>query len=124
MELHIDDYWELVALHKSLMAAKFDDEPYLMELQGSPFTGSLAFKVFELLVKSCQSEGKIKEANDWLEWQNADRSRMETQLLLKRIKENSWWRNADCADREKYIVNFMSPLKLERELQIEITKNC
>ena len=124
MELEIKDYWELVALHKSLMAAKFDPEPYLKELQGSPFTGSLAFKVFELLVGACRTEGKAKEAEQWLTWQRADKSRTETRLLLKRIKEESWWAEADKEKRKKYIIDFMSPLKLEEELLNEITENC
>ena len=124
MELEIKDYWELVALHKSLMAAKFDPEPYLKELQGSPLTSSLAFKVFDLLVESCRTEGNYTEAENWLKWQLANKSRIETQLLIKNIKNESWWSDADTAKKEEYILDFMAPLKLEQGLLSEITESC
>jgi hypothetical protein len=124
MNLDIENYWELLALHKSLMAVKFDPAAYLEEAQGSPFTSSLAFKVFNLLVSSCKSEGKQNEAEKWLSWQQADKNRIETQLLLKRVEESSWWAEADADVREKYVSAFMAPLKLESDLHEQIIKNC
>lgn len=123
MKLEIDNYWELLALHKSLMAVKFDPAAYIKEAQGSPFTSSLAFKVFDLLVSSSKEEGKTKQAEGWLSWQVADKSRHETQLLLKCISELEWWLEAEEEYREKYVVEFMSPLKLEAEIQSYIIKN-
>lgn len=124
MTLELDNYWELLALHKSLMAVKFDPEAYLKEAQGSPFTSSLAFKVFDLLVSYLNEEGKTKQAQEWLAWQVADQSRFETQLLLKRISQSPWWADADEEYRNKYVVEFMSPLKLEADIQSDIIKNC
>ncbi len=113
MNIEIDSYWELVALHKSLMAVKFDPNSYLKEAQGSPYTGSLAFKVFQLLVESCRADGKDEEAEKWLQWQQADESRSETELLKKTIKEESWWTNAGAEARMKFVEEFMAPLKLK-----------
>ncbi len=124
MKLEIDNYWELLALHKSLMAVKFDPAAYIKEAQGSPFTSSLAFKVFDLLVSSSKEEGKTKQVEGWLSWQIADKSRHETQLLLKCISELEWWLEAEEEYREKYVVEFMSPLKLETDIQSDIIKNC
>ncbi len=122
MKLEIESYWELLALHKSLMAVKFDPDAYLKEAQGSPFTSSLAFKIFDLLVSSSKENGKTKQAEGWLSWQVADRSRHETQILLKRISESDWWPEAEEEYREKYVVEFMSPLKLDAEIQSNIIK--
>ena len=124
MNLEIKDYWELLALHKSLMAVKFDPDGYLKEAQGSPLTSSLAFKVFDLLVSTSKKEGKTAQAEGWLSWQNADKSRLETELLLKRISESEWWSEADLDRREKFIVDFMSPLILNEEIKNEIIRNC
>ena len=124
MNLEIKDYWELLALHKSLMAVKFDPEAYLKEAQGSPFTSSLAFKVFDLLVSTSKKEGKTAQAEGWLSWQIADKSRLETELLLKRISESEWWSEANSDRREKFVIDFMSPLILEEELKNEIIRNC
>ena len=119
MNIEIESYWELLALHKSLMAVKFDENLCLPEAKGSPFTASLAFKVFNELVKF----SKEKQANDWLEWQVADDSRIETKLLYKSIKESEWWESAEQEKKEKYVQDFMAPLILNQRIFNEITKN-
>lgn len=120
MNIEIENYWELLALHKTLMAVKFDENSCLREAQGSPYTGSLAFKVFNQLVAS----SKDKQAKDWLKWQQADESRIETQLLLQHIKGSEWWEGSDQSQREKYVRDFMAPLILNEQVFSEITKNC
>lgn len=124
MNLKIDSYWELLALHKSMMAVKFDPNSCLHEAQGSPFTGSLAFKVFDLLVESCLEDGKEKAAEDWLKWQVADVQRTETQLLRKHVSESSWWADADNEKRSAYVKDFMAPLKLEPDVARDIVEHC
>jgi len=125
MKIEINDYWELMALHKSLMATKFDPDAYYRELQGSPYTASLAFKIFDLLVESSDNEEISAYNHDWLEWQQADKSREETKLLIKRIEEeNDWWSKADKATRIKYVKDFMAPLILDTEIQNDIVENC
>src|SRR5690606_38748728 len=108
MNIEIENYWELLALHKSSMAVKFDRTSCLREAQGSSYTGSLAFKVFDQLV----SASKEKQAEDWLSWQVADESRLETQLLLTHIMESEWWSESDISQKEKYVRDFMAPLIL------------
>ncbi len=119
MNIEIDNYWELLALHKSLMAVKFDPAECLSDAQGSPYTASLAFKVFNLLVKSCQLDGKDKEANEWLQWQKADETRIETKLMIQKLNNDSNKKN-----KEKFIRDFMAPLILEIKLVRKIAKNC
>ncbi len=117
MNIEIDDYWELLALHKTLMAVKFDKNACLREAQGSPYTASLAFKVFDLLVAS----SKEQQAKDWLKWQVADGSRVETALLRKDISEADWWAEAEHSQRQKFVRDFMAPLILDEEVFHEIT---
>ena len=123
MNIEIDNYFELLALHKSLMAVKFDPTAYLPEAQGSPYTASLAFKVFDLLVSSSNNEGKPEQAKSWLTWQTADIDRPETKLLLQRIAEEEWWSDATEELREKFVIEFMAPLKLDADVQLNIIKS-
>ena len=123
MKLEIENYLELLALHKSIMAVKFDTNACLPEAQGSPFTASLAFKVFDLLVSVSNSEGKTAQAENWLAWRVAGTERAETKLLMQRISDATWWPSASEQDRIKYVTEFMAPLKLNSEAQNEIFKN-
>lgn len=123
MNIEIESYYELLALHKTLMAVKFDEYSSLKDAQGSPLTASLAFKVFDLLVSSSFDEGQKKRAQDWLEWQRADRNRLETKLLLKHIADSAWWGEAAPQEREEYVRDFMAPLILSDEAFNEILKH-
>lgn len=120
MKIEIDNCYELLALHKSLMAVKFDVNSCLREAQGSPYTASLAFKIFDQLVSS-SNEQRVTE---WLTWQVANEDRAEYQLLLRHIKEAEWWVSAELAAKTKYVQDFMAPLKLESKLLNEITTRC
>lgn len=120
MNIEIENYWELLALHKSLMAVKFDQNSCLREAQGSPYTGSLAFKVFDQLVAASNEQ----QSTGWLKWQEADDSRIETQLLRKHIKESDWWAGSDKGKKEKYVRDFMAPLILNQQVFHEIINKC
>lgn len=119
MNIEIDSYWELLALHKSLMAVKFDKNSCLKEAQGSPYTGSLAFKVFEQLVAASNEPQK----KGWLEWQVADDTRLETQLLRTHISTSKWWAGAEASVREKFVRDFMAPLILDRNVFLDVVKS-
>ena len=119
MNIEIDSYWELLALHKALMAVKFDTNSCLREAQGSPYTASLATKVFAQLLAASSEE----QAKDWLNWQIADESRMETQLLLKHIKNSDLWADSDLCQKENYVRDFMAPFVLNERSFDAITKS-
>ena len=121
--LEFDSYYEVLALHKSLMAVKFDKNRCLPEAQGSPYTATLALKVFDLLVEFSKNEGKLSQADEWLAWQIADESRIETGLLLQHISNADWWKSSSEEQKEKYIANFMAPLKLNSKVKDEIIRN-
>ena len=120
MNIEIDSYWELLALHKSLMAVKFDKNSCLREAQGSPYTASLAFKVFNQLIVASNK----KQAEEQLSWQIADESRIETQLLLTHIRASDWWAESDVGQKGKYVRDSMAPLILNEGVFNEIIKNC
>ena len=83
--IKIENYYEVLALHKCLMEVKFSECSVLPEAQGSPFTASMAFKIFEALVSISEKEGNSEQAKSWKEWQKADSERRETKLLVQLI---------------------------------------
>ena len=123
MNIEIDNYYELLALHKTIMAVKFDENSCLKEAQGSPLTASLAFKVFDCLVFQSLEEGKESQAQGWLDWQAADKSRRETGLLLQHISELDWWNKASPEQKEEFVRDFMAPLVLSEEAFNEVARS-
>lgn len=70
------------------------------------------------------ASSKEPQAKSWLEWQVADSTRVETELLRKHIQESEWWSEADQAQKEKYVRDFMAPLILNEKVFSEIINNC
>ena len=122
MNIEIEDYHELLALHKMTMVVKFDRNSCLREAQGSPLTSKIAHKVFDTIILFKRAEGKHTEAQRWLNWQVADESRLETQLLRAHISEVEWWIEADDDSRASQVSDFMAPLKLEESTLDEIIR--
>ena len=112
MKLEFDTYYELLALHKSIMAVKFDRNKCLPEAIGSPLLAKQAFRVVSLIVEHFQATGNEKETATWLEWQKADLNRIESKYIVDFISESEWWANLSEEGKRGAIENFMAPLIL------------
>ncbi len=126
MNLKIENYNELLGLHKTIMSSKFDPVPWIPEVQGSPFSSSIAFKVVKLIINWWENQGNKKEAEKWRKWQKANENRREYELLLSRIKNSSNWINLNKISRQEFVINFMAPFQLDSDLlekTINIDKN-
>jgi hypothetical protein len=64
-ELKINEYYELVALHRALHAARFAREPLLAELPGSPFLADISRRVVETLAQMEIERGQSSRAKNW-----------------------------------------------------------
>jgi len=120
MNIKIDSYEELIVLHKTIMTVKFDEDSGYSEAQGSPFSGSLARKVFDLIVEFETGRGNQEKVNEWLKWQQADGSRRETKLLITTIGKSEWWNAASAEEKLVYVNDFMSPLVLQSSAMEEV----
>ncbi len=66
--IQIDDYFELLALHKVILEAKFHPDPLNLDIAGSPFVARLAEKTLVALVDAEAKRGKPEKAASWHEW--------------------------------------------------------
>ena len=118
-QIEFDDYYELLALHRTIMSAKFCENPLIKEVQGSPYVAKVSFKVFDSLVNSLLAVGKVHEADKWRQWQVADMNRDETPLMLEMLNSDAM-KSLNIDDRRSFIENFMAPLLLEQDLLNEL----
>lgn len=66
--MQIDDYYELLSLHKVILEAKFHPDPLNLDIAGSPFVARLAERTLAALVDAETKRGKPEKAAGWYEW--------------------------------------------------------
>ncbi len=114
MELIFENEWELKALQRVIFEAKYNESPSDFDVQTSPFSKSLADKVFSLIIELDNG----KEAEKWLEWRKLENHAHRIEGLKKRISQthSSNWIHLSDKDKVTYINNLVSPLIASSEL--------
>ncbi len=63
--LKLADYYEIYALYRALIEAKFSSAPRDTDIQGSPFVASVANKVMDALIQKERDRGREDFARAW-----------------------------------------------------------
>ena len=107
MNLEFKEKWELLALHKVFMEAKYNESPENYDVQGSPIVEGLYERVFELLLSTCSE----KEQQSWKDWRKLETHEHRIPVLksrLKAIHSSNWPKKTE--GKEAYIKSLVSPL--------------
>lgn len=117
----VSDYYELLALHRALMEAKFTFFPNDREIAGSPFVAKISHQVVETLIQVELARGHPKKAERWEKWRRIDVTRREWKIALQRISESmkrfpKQWQKWTTQQKVEYCQNVISPFKLEGKM--------
>jgi len=116
------DYYELLALHRALLEAKFCDEPNDNDVSGSPIVASLHRQLVEALVEA-ESERKGVEARSaWTKWLALSSGRREWKVALGRARSEPQWNGWTEKDRLSYARALLSPFSVSDELLAEFIR--
>lgn len=112
----IGEYYELLALHRALLEAKFCEEPNDLDVSASPIVAMLHKKLLRSLI-SIEIERKGKTAQDnWDDWLEIGPKRREWKVGLQRARNERLWREWGYKDKQKYIFDLLSPFKVDDNL--------
>jgi hypothetical protein len=100
MSLSIDDYDQLMALHRVMMEAKFTTDPNDFDIQGSPLVAAIAHQIVKSLTE--MDSGKTGEAarSKWQAWRTISPER----------------RTLSASEQTQYVKDLVSPLLISDEL--------
>lgn len=84
--LVLDDYYELLALHRALLEAKFCDEPNDLDVSGSPIIARLYQKLIPVLIQAEVEKKGDTARQSWSHWLRLDATRREWGVALKRAR--------------------------------------
>jgi hypothetical protein len=118
----VNDYYELLALHRVFIEAKFCDCPNDFDVSPSPIVASLHKKLlFSLIAMDVEKKGESAR-HDWNKWLNIDPSRREWAVAIKRAENENLSGDWSEMDRKTYILDLLSPFNINDEL-VEIFLN-
>ena len=121
--IEIDDYWELLALHKAIMAAKFNTDG-TSEFLTSPFLAEAARKVLSALITAEVKRSGVEKKAAWEEWKKIDINRNEWKILIATIMGNTRYKTLNDDDFKREVSDIISPLEITDEQIRSLVSTC
>jgi hypothetical protein len=85
--LTVSDPTELLALHRALMEAKFNDAPNAPEVQASPYVAAVSHRTLDALIAAEEARGNHRSADGWREWRAGDAHDWLRRFVLARLAD-------------------------------------
>jgi len=114
--LLLDDYYELLALHRALLEAKFCDEPNDFDVSASPIIARIYKKLIPVLIEAESKKKGEGARQSWDRWLRLDPSRREWGVALKRAKSERKWASWSPREKRSYVADLLTPFVLEEEI--------
>lgn len=113
-EVVISDYYELLALHKALIEAKFHTEPENLLISGSPYIADICNKVVQALIE-IETQKDASKQNRWMEWLNIKNQKTFWNRAIKYAQEFNLWDRMNNNEKKKYVMCLLAPFKFNEE---------
>lgn len=120
MNFSINDYYELMALHRVIMEAKFSTDPSDSAIQGSPYVATIANQAIEVLIEIEVSKEGESSRLKWQEWRKISPDRREYKIVQTKIKSEALWKTWSFDEQTTYIKDLVSPLQISDEMVSEL----
>lgn len=121
----IDNYEELVALHRALLEVKFSGNCKDEVLPFSEFIANISNKVVDEIIEyNKQGKGnKLATTQDWVNWRVLEKNQPEWNAILENIQKIDEWRQSLKSEKENTVKWLASPFILtEKSLNELITE--
>jgi len=106
----LEDYYDILNLHKALMEAKFHDNPQNEDIQGSPILARIMNEIVEIL-----SEMEPNGSAKWIDWRKLRNHLQSTNN--QGYGKTTWSNMVDRASKNKLWI------KYSRDKKVSVTKD-
>lgn len=113
-EFVVGDKYELLALHRGLLEARFCDRENDADVSGSPILAKLHRRLIIVLVSLDKPVGGSK--SQWAAWLQMDEGRREWNVAIDRARRFIGWGGLDSEAKRAAALDFLSPFEVESEL--------
>ena len=114
MPLIVDDFYELLALHRALFEVRFISDPNDPAVPASPFIGKIAERTIAAIVELGR---EYETAEGWEKWKRIKMvpNSREWNTVLSEIKGSEKWGTKKMEEKKAYLEERVLPLKLSDE---------
>lgn len=117
----ISDAYDLLALHRALMEARYCDVPNDPDVSGSPRLAEIHKKVIAAIYSANLPGGLSPDS--WNDWLAIDDSRREWRVALARAANSPRWRNLDEEGKLSLASSLLSPFSINHEVLTKFVKS-
>lgn len=110
----IEGRYELLALHRALMEARYCDIANDLDVSVSPILARMHRDVVAAIIKAESDEGL--EVAAWFKWLEMRVERREWAVSLGRARDSSRWGKLHGDERREFVRDLLSPFLLTPEL--------
>ena len=113
--LIVEDYHELLVLHRALMEAKFHPEPVHEELSGSPYLAAISRRLLDVLSKVDGDREGEAASERWRSWREVDSRLTEWKVAVRKAADASIWASWTVQQRAEFAELLLSPFDTSSE---------
>ena len=113
-KIEINDYYEILNIHKALLEAKFHINPDNVNVSSSPIIADFCNKLVDAL-EEMDGEKDEKNIGKWDNWRMLKNQIFYRDRALRNAMLNKRWTKSSSNDKEKIVINLLSPFKATQE---------
>lgn len=113
MNFIIKDYYELLALHRALMEAKFTECPNDPVIAGSPLVADIMSQVVTVLKQKEIERGHLDKVESWDKFLEIDSTRREWRVAVVRAQESDRWLDWSLEEKRAFSRVLLSPFVVD-----------
>lgn len=121
----LEDYYDMLNLHKALLEAKFHQNPDNLYVAGSPIVAKIHNKLLDVL-QYCEKKKKGQE--NWSEWRKIKNQKFYRDRAVRNLIKYEDWRIVEDSEKKEIVYNYCSPFTLSeddmQEILNEINELC
>lgn len=103
-----DDYFELLALHRAIIEAKFHLDPEDRDVPGSPILARISERIVEAIGLMEDRMGKYGGSKGWESWRRNPGTRFWN-VAVEYAANFSDWHKLNLEQKRKLVTNLMAP---------------
>jgi hypothetical protein len=109
----VSDYYELLALHRTVMEAKFHPDPQNMDIPGSPLVARLSERIVETLIEMERDRGNGMKADQWTEWRSHPQAGRFWEVAVQHAKACRDWADWGQSEKLQFAADALAPFAVE-----------
>jgi hypothetical protein len=115
-DLLVSNYYELLALHRAIMEAKFSEDSADRDIAGSPILSSVHRRVIHLLMAADVKKNGDKATIGWEQFLAIGPESRCFRVALRRASEIPGWHSLSYGEQKRWAADLLEPFRASEKL--------